>query len=612
MEVTAKGKTFTFPDGTDPELIGDAIDEYFAQSNTGFDPDAYLSNAKPQTMASADVPVTGFNGEMIPFGPADPYEEPVVPYEPTGIDAAIGSTPVIGGAYEYAKTLVPDPAKRFISSAVAGGADVLQTGGALLSGIGSDILGKVTAIPYAYGGDESPEDVYQRVVEANQYIPSRAGARANLQTIGSLLQPLESLPPVIGVGMPQMNAIARSAAMRPELPQDVTPSKSMQEALDINRGSENKALAGKMTTAQAPMKPVTDPIARKVMDIGLTDKFVQSVKSSSAADKKKFTQMLDVLGKSQDELIYGMFNHPSDVVGDSLKERITYVKNTNRQAGTEIDRAALNLKDKTVDYSGSVSGFINDLQNMGVSLDTNKRPVFKGSDVEGFASDEKIISQVLGRLNDLGDNAKAYDVHRLKRYIDRNVLFGNSALEKADPRTVKIMRDLRERIDADLDGKFKDYDAANTKYSKTVRSLDALQKNAGSVDILSDEADRFLGARARAIMSNQQRAGSLEKAIKDIDDTAKEFGFKSDEDIIRQIGIVDELERVFNVKRSTSLGGEMDKAAETLKSLRQKGTTETAIDFAFDPITKKFRKTEDQRKKEAIETMRKLLTRGEK
>jgi hypothetical protein len=585
-------------------------DAYLAQSNTGFDPDAYLSNAKPQTMA--DVPVTGFNGEMIPATPADPYEEPAVPYEPTGIDAAIGSTPVIGGAYEYAKTLVPDPAKRFISSAVAGGADVLQTGGALLSGVGSDILGKATAIPHAFGGNESPDDVYQRVVEANQYIPSRAGAKANLQTIGSLLQPLEALPPVIGAGATQLNAVARSAAMRPELPQDVTPSKSMQEALDINRGSENKALAGKMTTAQAPMKPVTDPIARKVMDIGLTDKFVQSVKSSSAADKKKFTQMLDVLGKSQDELIYGKFNHPSDVVGDSLKERITYVKNTNRQAGTEIDRAALNLKDKTVDYSGSVSGFINDLQNMGVSLDTNKRPAFKGSDVEGFASDEKIISQVLGRLNDLGDNAKAYDVHRLKRYIDRNVLFGSSALEKADPRTVKIMRDLRERIDSDLDGKFKDYDAANTKYSKTVRSLDALQKNAGSVDILSDEADRFLGARARAIMSNQQRAGSLEKAIKDIDDTAKEFGFKSDEDIIRQIGIVDELEKVFNVKRSTSLGGEMDKAAETLKSLRQKGTTETAIDFAFDPITKKFRKTEDQRKKEAIETMRKLLTRGEK
>jgi hypothetical protein len=566
--------------------------------------------AKPQTMA--DVPVTGFNGEMIPATPADPYEEPAVPYEPTGIDAAIGSTPVIGGAYEYAKTLVPDPAKRFISSAVAGGADVLQTGGALLSGVGSDILGKATAIPHAFGGNESPDDVYQRVVEANQYIPSRAGAKANLQTVGSLLQPLEALPPVIGAGATQLNAVARSAAMRPELPQDVTPSKSMQEALDINRGSENKALAGKMTTAQAPMKSVADPIARKVMNIGLTDKFVQSVKSSSAADKKKFTQMLDVLGKSQDELIYGKFNHPSDVVGDSLKERIHYVKNTNRQAGTEIDRAALNLKDKTVDYSGSVSGFINDLQNMGVSLDANKRPAFKGSDVEGFASDEKIISQVLGRLNDLGDNAKAYDVHRLKRYIDRNVLFGSSALEKADPRTVKTMRDLRERIDSDLDGKFKDYDAANTKYSKTVRSLDALQKNAGSVDILSDEADRFLGARARAIMSNQQRAGSLEKAIKDIDDTAKEFGFKSDEDIIRQIGIVDELEKVFNVKRSTSLGGEMDKAAETLKSLRQKGTTETAIDFAFDPITKKFRKTEDQRKKEAIETMRKLLTRGEK
>ncbi len=573
-----------------------------SQTKKGFD----LSTAKPfsSNLTMADIPIG--------FPAAEQSQRVQQPQQP--MDAGISSAPIIGGAYNYAKSITPEPVKNFIGSAVAGGADVAQTGAAMLSGIGSDILGRGMAL--AGGGypanPEKQAQIYEQVTSANQYVPTRQGAQQNLQTIGKVLQPLEALPPVLGAGMPQMNAIARSAAMRPELPQDVTPSKSMQEALDINRGSENKALAGKMTTAQAPMKPVTDPIAKKVMDIGLSDKFVQSVKSSSAADKKKFTQMLDVLGKSQDELIYSKFNHPSDVVGDSLKERINYVKNTNRQAGTEIDRAALNLKDKTVDYSGSVSGFINDLQNMGVSLDANKRPAFKGSDVEGFASDEKIISQVLTRLNDLGDNAKAYDVHRLKRYIDRNVLFGSSALENADPKTVKVLRDLRERIDADLDGKFKDYDAANTKYSKTIRSLDALQKNAGSVDILSDEADRFLGARARAIMSNQQRAGSLEKAIKDIDDTAKEFGFKSDEDIIRQIGIVDELEKVFNVKRSTSLGGEMDKTADTLKSLRQKGTTETAIDFAFDPITKKFRKTEDQRKKEAIETMRKLLTRGEK
>ena len=34
MEVTANGKTFTFPDGTDPELIGDAIDEYFSSQSS--------------------------------------------------------------------------------------------------------------------------------------------------------------------------------------------------------------------------------------------------------------------------------------------------------------------------------------------------------------------------------------------------------------------------------------------------------------------------------------------------------------------------------------------------------------------------------------------------
>ena len=53
MEVTAKGKTFTFPDGTDPELIGDAIDEYFAAQVGRVEAD-FGVQAKPQTMASAD------------------------------------------------------------------------------------------------------------------------------------------------------------------------------------------------------------------------------------------------------------------------------------------------------------------------------------------------------------------------------------------------------------------------------------------------------------------------------------------------------------------------------------------------------------------------------
>ena len=34
MKVKANGKTFTFPDGTSPEDIGVALDEYFAQQGT--------------------------------------------------------------------------------------------------------------------------------------------------------------------------------------------------------------------------------------------------------------------------------------------------------------------------------------------------------------------------------------------------------------------------------------------------------------------------------------------------------------------------------------------------------------------------------------------------
>lgn len=221
-----------------------------SQKKKGFD----LSSAKPAA-TSSDVPITGFNGEQIPWVPAEPYKEPPRVIQSTGIDAAIGSTPVIGGAYEYAKTITPEPVKNFLSSAVSGGADVVQTGAAMLSGIGSDILGKATAIPHAFYGDKVPEDVYQGVVDANQYLPTRQGAMQNLQAIGDLLQPLESLPPVLGAGVPQMNAIARTASISPEIPAKIRS--------DLSSGiNEVRSIANKQESDTKSMGAAQSDVAQ--------------------------------------------------------------------------------------------------------------------------------------------------------------------------------------------------------------------------------------------------------------------------------------------------------------------------------------------------------------
>jgi hypothetical protein len=62
MEVTANGKTFTFPDGTDPELIGDAIDEYFVSQP------AQASPAVVEKKPIAVDPYSGVGGMSSVYG----------------------------------------------------------------------------------------------------------------------------------------------------------------------------------------------------------------------------------------------------------------------------------------------------------------------------------------------------------------------------------------------------------------------------------------------------------------------------------------------------------------------------------------------------------------
>lgn len=565
MRVTANGKTFTFPDGTPPDAIGEAIDEYFSQ-------------VAPKTnLTSGDIPVVG---SISPN-----QAEKMVPVQQPAQQQPQSVMGNLKGAAEYGK-------------------DVLQTGAAMASGIGSDLLGRVTAL--AGGGypanPEKQSQIYENVTAANQYVPTRPGAQAMLGGLSKALQPLEALPPVLGVAAPQIAATAAAKSMAPKIPEP-TP-KSMQQALDINRGVSDKSLALKTTSPENPMKVISDPVAKNAVNDGFSEKFVGYVKQLSADDKKKVSQMIDTVERGENEFYASKYSRPSDVVGDSLSDRVRYVKQTNKVAGSEIDRAAEKLKGQSVDVSAPVSNFIDELGKMGVTLDKNNVPKFKGSDIEGFGADEKIIAQVIGRMR----NTKApdaYDVHRLKRYIDRNVTYGKASEGGVDPATTRVLKSLRTNLDNMLDESFPEYNSANVKYKDTIQALDDMQTAAGKVDLLSDGSEKAIGSRARALLSNQQGRSNLENSIRQLDSVAKKYNGRFDDDILAQVAVVDELEKVFGTRASTSLGGELTKTAEDIAT---KGVLSTATDKAFGL----FKRSDEQRRADAIKSLRKLMQRREK
>ena len=87
---------------------------------------------------------------------------------------------------------------------------------------------------------------------------------------------------------------------------------------------------------------------------------------------------------------------------------------------------AVDIKGKPVDASEIGDQFINDLEDIGVQFNPQTNTVnFKGSDIEGLDAPEAAITRVLNRMAG-GEPVDAFDLHRLKKFIDENVTFGKT------------------------------------------------------------------------------------------------------------------------------------------------------------------------------------------
>ena len=567
--------------------------------------------------SASEVPITGFNGEQIPATPAAPVVEQPTPYQPTGIDAAISSTPVIGGAYEYAKTLTPEPVKDFLSNALAGGADVAQTGGAILSGVGSDILGRVSAL--AGGGypanPEKQAEIYDRIVAQNQYIPSREGARNLLSGISETIEPLSQLPPVMGGVIPQMATTAAGKALIPNAIAEITPQTSANKAIAqrITSGETDKDLAGSMVVpesiARGAPRAKSDKVAQEAIKQGFDEGVVQALKQTTPTNRAKLLRMANIAEKSKQDAVFSATNRPADVAGDSLAQRIKAIRDTNIQAGKEIDDVADKvIRNKPVDYETPFSRFVSDIEGAGITIDDGKLN-FSGSDLEFSAGDKKLVSDIYSRAIKT-DGSDAYKVHKLKRLIDRTVDYGKGSQSGVTSGGESIVKGFRRAVDESLDNAFEDYNKANTKYADTISALAAFQDAAGSkVNLFGENADKALGTVSRRLLSNTQSRVNLMDSIKNIDDVSRKYGQTFDDDIMTQVLFADELDKIFGAAARTSLQGDVGKGVK--RGLETASGQKTVSGIAIDATASAVEKLRGINEKNAFRSIKELLAREE-
>jgi len=327
--------------------------------------------------------------------------------------------------------------------------------------------------------------------------------------------------------------------------------------------------------------------------------------------------MLDIYEKGTKDALFKGKNRPSDVIGDRIASDFNIVKKANKKAGADINKAAESLKGKQIDSLDIGQQFIDDLEDMGVSVSDDLKLDFVGSDIEGVSGAESAISNVFRRMTG-GKRPDAYELHRLKRYIDEHVTYGKAGegLKGLSERTLKS---LRRNIDKKLDDNFSEYKKANDIYSETISAIDDLQSVAGKkVDLTSENANKRLGTLMRRVLSNAQSRVDVIESVGEIERVAKKYpqqlaieGITKGNrkpDLMQLAIFSDELDSRFGPTARTSLQGQFEQVANRGRSIAQaQSPTMAAADAAIGAAARGIDKVKGVSNEKAFAAMRELL-----
>jgi hypothetical protein len=446
------------------------------------------------------------------------------------------------------------------------------------------------------------------------YSPRTALGGQYLQNIGEALSPLAGLAGVAPLTEAALigQTAGQAARIAPQMRLPQTRG-AQEQAQRILQGDTSRELAGSTVSPESIVRGSprlqSDRAAQEAIKQGFDEGIVQALKQTTPVNRAKLLRMANIAEKAKDDAVFGASNRPADVAGDSLAQRIKTIRAINRDAGQQLDGVAKSLRGQKGNLDVPLENFTKNLDEMGIKENEDGSLNFIGSDIEGISGAEKVVNQVAARVRRL-DADDAYDMHRLKRYIDEQVTYGKTT-EGLSGKAERALKNLRADIDASLDSQFPEYNKVNTQYSDTISALDDFQDAAGSkVNLFGENSEKALGTVSRRLLSNTQSRVNLIDSIKNIDDVAKKYGTKLDDDIMTQVLFADELDKLFGASARTSLQGDVGKGVK--RGLETATGQRTLTGIGIDAIAEAANRARGINEKNAFKSIKQLLERDSK
>ena len=473
-----------------------------------------------------------------------------------------------------------------------------------------------SAAEYTYQpkGQEGP-GMTQAVGEfAGRYLTPLAGATGELAAAGQAARQAGPIMPTTAAGAPggmgvrpgpeapaTQGGMGVRPAPRPEemtIPQQMAATRQQAtSARAAKLAEEPYNIENAPVFIQGPKgseKIIPDKLAENYIRQGGKPGVVAAIKAGSDADRRAALQMIDVYKAGKTDEKKRALLRPTDVIGRTIDERVKFLVDSAKKSGEEIDSIAKGvMKKQPVDYQPAIADFEAALDGLGIkTMDITKGGVkkrvvdLKGSDIEGDTGAKRILNTVFERMYETDAPLNAFDVHRLKRYLDTQINYGpkrSNALTNEAERAIKV---LRRGLNDAMGDKFPDYRAANTQYSDSIGALNDLQKSVGSqIDLKSANADKSLGTASRKLLSNYSSRVSLMDSLDLAEQVAARYGMKIKDSVINQVIVANELDRMFGTTADTSLKGIMQSVERGVDIARSDALT-AALKIAKEGIDK--------------------------
>jgi hypothetical protein len=328
---------------------------------------------------------------------------------------------------------------------------------------------------------------------------------------------------------------------------------------------EGETAAEGLPATVARPKAIPDPLQNEAIRQGFDSGIIAPIREATPETRKRLSKMTNIMQRGKENLLEESSNRASDVAGDSALERFNVVMSKNREAGQQIEAVAKGLKGQPVDANQAVNGFLDRLDSLGIQIGDDLKPNFKGSDIEGLTEAEGVFNRLVDRMANAGP-IDAYELHRLKMYIDENVTWGKGG-NGLSGKVERVLKDLRVNIDSALDGGFPEYDRVNTQYSDTINVMNDMQTASGrKIDLSGNNANKALGTSMRKLLSNQTGRQEMLNTLNEMESVATKYGGNFSDDLMTQVLFADELDKVFGTSARTSLAGQAARQVPTSQS----------------------------------------------